>query len=88
MELIQKDTIGENLNKHLPSNGTSWFRRFFSRNRFQLILIFIHITDSKRIKPQNGPKNNAQSSSHSSGAKGPVCQACGGVANVQTHGYT
>lgn len=37
------------------SQATPWFSRVFSRNRFQLILRYFHVTNSKKILPTNHP---------------------------------
>lgn len=55
MGLIRKVSIEEYWNKKNPSQSTPWFRTMFSRNRFQNILKFLHIVDSKKLPPRNSP---------------------------------
>ncbi|XP_071153115.1 piggyBac transposable element-derived protein 4-like [Mytilus edulis] len=55
MGLIRKVSIEEYLNKHNPSQSTPWFRCMFSRNRFQKILNFLHLVDTKKLPKRNDP---------------------------------
>lgn len=53
MGLIRKPTIAEYWNKSQKSQQTQWFRNMFSRNRFQLILKFLHVVDNRRVADRN-----------------------------------
>ncbi|CAG2230314.1 unnamed protein product [Mytilus edulis] len=55
MGLIRKVSIEEYWNKHSPSQSTPWFRCMFSRNRFQNILKFLHLVDTKKLPKRNDP---------------------------------
>ncbi|CAC5399705.1 unnamed protein product [Mytilus coruscus] len=55
MGLIRKVSFAEYLNKHSPSQSTTWFRCMFSRNRFQNILKFLHLVDTKTLSKRNDP---------------------------------
>lgn len=53
MGLIRKSSINEYWNTKFPSQSTPWFRRLFSRNRYQLLLKFLHLVDNRKIAPRN-----------------------------------
>ncbi|CAC5398923.1 unnamed protein product [Mytilus coruscus] len=55
MGLIRKVSFEEYWNKHSPSQSTPWFRCMFSRNRFQNILKFLHLVDTKKLPKRNDP---------------------------------
>ena len=55
MGLVRKATITEYWNSKFPSQETSWFKRMFSRNRFQLLLKFFHLTNNDEIPGRNQP---------------------------------
>ncbi|XP_071136695.1 piggyBac transposable element-derived protein 4-like [Mytilus edulis] len=55
MGLVRKATIAEYWNCKLPSQDTSWFRKMFSRNRFQLVFKFFHLTNNNNIPGRNDP---------------------------------
>ncbi|CAC5402938.1 unnamed protein product [Mytilus coruscus] len=53
MGLIRKATISEYWNRKHSSQSTPWFRKVFTRNRFQLVLKFLHLVDNRKIAPRN-----------------------------------
>ncbi|CAC5401509.1 unnamed protein product [Mytilus coruscus] len=55
MGLIRKATISECWNRKHSSQSTPWFRKVFTRNRFQLMLKFLHLVDNRHIAPRNSP---------------------------------
>ncbi|VDI78546.1 Hypothetical predicted protein [Mytilus galloprovincialis] len=55
MGLIKKATISEYWNRKHSSQSTPWFRKVFTRNRFQLLLKFLHLVDNRKIAPRNSP---------------------------------
>ncbi|XP_070546053.1 piggyBac transposable element-derived protein 4-like [Ptychodera flava] len=64
MGLIQKNRIADYWEVKYRSQSTPWFRKIFSRNRFQLLLKFFHIVDNRAI-PDRGevghdPRNKFQ----------------------------
>ena len=52
MGLIKKPTIPHYW-RTTTSQSIPWFRRMFSRNRFQLILKFLHLTDNNKTPRRN-----------------------------------
>lgn len=55
MNLIRRPTIASYWSTS-PSQNFPWFSRMFSRNRFQLLLRFFHLTDNRNI-PDPGQPN-------------------------------
>ena len=53
MGIVQKPTIESFWDTMHPSIDTPWFRRHFKRNRFQLILKFLHFNDNSSYNEQN-----------------------------------
>lgn len=56
MGIIKKPVITEYWNTKFASQSTKWFRDMFSRNRFQLILKFFHITNNDMIPNRDDPQ--------------------------------
>ncbi|VDI23256.1 Hypothetical predicted protein [Mytilus galloprovincialis] len=54
--IIKKPVITEYWNTRFASQSAKWFRDMFSRNRFQLILKFFHITNNDMIPTRDDPK--------------------------------
>ena len=54
MGLIRKPSIEDYWSTD-NTQQTSWFRKMFSRNRFQLILKFLHVVDNSRVPGRNNP---------------------------------
>ena len=48
MGLIKKTSIEEYWNTTMPSQSSKWFKKVMSRNRFQLILRFLYVSDHSR----------------------------------------
>ncbi|MES9880151.1 MAG: hypothetical protein ABW185_04640 [Sedimenticola sp.] len=51
MGLIRKASIEEYWSTR-SSQTTKWFRKMFPRNRFQNILKYFHVVDSKKLPPR------------------------------------
>ncbi|XP_069131650.1 piggyBac transposable element-derived protein 4-like [Argopecten irradians] len=49
MSIVRKPSIPHYWNSRLPSQRSDWFHQTMSRNRFQNILKFIHITDYQQM---------------------------------------
>ena len=49
MGLIQKPTYKAYWNTHNPSQHTPWFIEHFSRDRFELLLKFLHFADNNKM---------------------------------------
>ncbi|CAC5411670.1 unnamed protein product [Mytilus coruscus] len=56
MGIIKKPVITEYWNTKFASQSTKWFREMFSRNWFQLILKFFHITNNDMIPNRDDPQ--------------------------------
>ncbi|XP_052089776.1 piggyBac transposable element-derived protein 4-like [Mytilus californianus] len=57
MGIIRKPTIAMYWVKR-SSQSTIWFRKIFSRNRFQLILRFFHLVDNRKTPQRNSEHYN------------------------------
>ncbi|XP_033761258.1 piggyBac transposable element-derived protein 4-like [Pecten maximus] len=55
MCLLKKLSIAEYWNVLLPSQASVWFRKVLSRNRFQIIMKFLHVADFQRMVPRQHP---------------------------------
>lgn len=55
MGLIRKPTLEQYWRTGSESQKTPWFREMFSRNRFQLILKFLHVVNNKTIPSKGQP---------------------------------
>ena len=55
MGIIRKPSINEYWNSKFPSQDTCWFKKLFSRNRFQNILKFFHLVNNNDIPGRNSP---------------------------------
>lgn len=51
--IVQKPTIESFWDTMHPSIGTPWLREYFKRNRFQLLLKFLHFNDNSNYNEQN-----------------------------------
>ena len=58
MGLDKNPTIAQYWHAKRPSQSTPWFRKMFSRKRFQLILKFLHRTDNTKAPGGNQPGHN------------------------------
>lgn len=58
MGLIRKPTIPSYWSTK-DSQATPWFRKMFTRNRFQLLLAFFHIVDNTKLPKANQPDYDA-----------------------------
>ena len=58
MELIKKPTIAQYWRTKNESQSTQLFRRMFSRNRFQLLLKFLHVVDNSKLPTRHQPGYN------------------------------
>jgi len=54
MGLIKKRSISSYWSTR-ACNATPWFGTVMSRNRFQLLLRYMHVEDVDRIPPRNSP---------------------------------
>ena len=58
MGLNKKPKISQYWRTTSASQSTPWFRRMFSRNRFQLLLKFLHVVDNTNLPTRNQPGYN------------------------------
>ena len=54
MGLIKKPSMKDYWTTNI-SQRTNWFRLMFARNRFQLILKFLHVCDNRKEPARNNP---------------------------------
>ena len=53
MGLVRKPSIKDYWHKRFGSTNTPWFRKMFSRNRFQLIYCFFHLVNNRVTQQRN-----------------------------------